>query len=146
MSVMMVPMGSSYIKKEDAPEFFKNQLRNQIIIGIIYTILPFFFIFFLSGKISSLSNLVSTVDLYLYTGTLLMILGTIAYWVFMAKSFSKNYKDDFFNKIKQYDNKEMINWNKLVDLKRYWLGIGIYIVGLMLGLLFYILPIFMATK
>lgn len=146
MSVIMIPMGSPYIKKEDAPEFFKNHLRGQIIIGITYAILPFFFIFFLSGKISSLSNLVSSVDLYLYTGTLSMILGTIAYWVFMAKSFSKNYKDDFFNKIKQYDSKEMINWNKLVDLKRYWLGVGIYMAGLMLGLLFYILPIFMATK
>jgi hypothetical protein len=75
-----------------------------------------------------------------------MILGTIAYWVFMAKSFSKKYKDDFFNKIKQYDNKEMINWSKLIDLRRYWSGIGLYILGLMLGLLFYMLPVLMITK
>jgi hypothetical protein len=134
-------MGSPYIKKEDALDFFKNYLRGQIIIGVFYTIISFFLILFFSREINSLSNQINSADIYLYTGTLLMILGTIAYWVFIAKSFSKSFKDDFFNKIKQYDNKEMLNWSKLIDLRKYWLGVGLYILGIALGILFYILPI-----
>jgi len=134
-------MGPQYIKKEDALDFFKNYLRGRIIIGFFYTIISFFLILFFSREINSLSNQINSADIYLYTGTLLMILGTITYWVFIAKSFSKSFKDDFFNKIKQYDDKEMLNWSKLIDSRNYWLGGGLYILGISLGILFYMLPI-----
>jgi hypothetical protein len=50
MSVILVPMGPQYIKKEDALDFFKNYLRGQIIIGFSYTIISFFLILFFLEK------------------------------------------------------------------------------------------------
>mgnify|MGYP003932734321 CR=1 FL=1 len=148
MSLIIIPTspGPMYIKREDAPDFFKTHLRNQIIISIFYTIFTFFLIFFFNGEINSLFNQTNSVNLYLFTGTLSMMLGIIIYWALLAKTFSKKYKEDFFNKIKKYNDNEMINWNKLVDVKRYWLSVGLYITGIMLGLIFYLLPVLIVMK
>ena len=145
MSVIIVPM-NPYVKKEDGAQYFKNHKIGLIIMGITYTVLSLFFVVMLSGKVSSLSNLVNGAQQNALFGSLFLI-GSIVVYLFMTLPliFQKEYEQNFFKRLNKYSRGEMINVSQLIDQKRLALAVGLYILLLMVGLTFYIVPIISLT-
>lgn len=146
MSVIIIPTGLPYIKKEDAPKGFKNHLINIIIAGLGWIICNTILVTMLYGRLLTFSETIPLTREFLFIGTLFFLIGPVVYWILIIPSFSREYKASFLNKLKKYDAKEMINFNQLVDLKRQWIGFGIYALTLMIGIGLYLLPLVLATN
>jgi len=146
MTYVPVPYVNPYVKKEDGPEFFKNHKRGIMIIAILYTIIPLFFIFMLSVRILQLSNAVNGVAQDVFFGTVFLLASAVIYLVLTLPLLSsKEYEQRFFKKLGKYSRGEMILVSQLIDQKRLNLAVLTYLLTLFIGLAFYIIPVFMLS-
>lgn len=144
MAVILIPVGNQYVKKEDAPEFFKNHKKSIVIIAFIYTFLPLLFIFMLTGKVSSLSPAAS---IYVLWGKLFFIASIIAYLITAVPSaFSQRDSKNFQERLSKFKTGEMIKTTDLLDRKKITTGTILYLGLFAVGLILYILPIILLSQ
>jgi hypothetical protein len=147
MAIMFIPIGSQYVKKEDGNELFINHIRGLIIAGLVYTGMSIYLMYILSSGLTNLSSFIQNAGNYSFFGTVFEVIGIFLYWLMAFKLFlNSDYKRAFFTNLKRYKNDEMIKTSKLISSKNINILMFSYIIPMIIGVVFYVLPIFLITN